>query len=93
MLAALGERGHERVLCAGGGRTVSGLLGEQLVDELFLTVTPWLLDGRSTVPMLSRGRVFTGMQLVASQTVENEVFLRYRTVGRPPWPRLEEAAS
>jgi hypothetical protein len=52
------RRGHELVLLEAGPHVVGSMLGEGLVDELFLTVSP-LLAGRSTGelnPRAGRGR-------------------------------------
>jgi riboflavin biosynthesis pyrimidine reductase len=45
-LAALRERGHRLVLSEGGPHAIGPFLAENLIDELFLTVSPLLL-GRS----------------------------------------------
>ncbi len=46
VIAFLHERGHERILSEGGPTLFGSLLAAELVDELFLTVSP-LLAGRS----------------------------------------------
>jgi len=44
-VAELRDRGHRRVLCEGGPTLFGSLLADELVDELFVTVSP-LLAGR-----------------------------------------------
>lgn len=46
VLAALAERGLNRVLVEGGGRTVSDFLAAQVLDRIFVTTAPLLIgDG------------------------------------------------
>jgi riboflavin biosynthesis pyrimidine reductase/polyhydroxyalkanoate synthesis regulator phasin len=78
-MAELGSRGYERVLCEGGPRLNDTLLAADLVDEIFLTLTPTLLGGRAT-------RIVQGEQdprahalsLVGVVEHEGELLLRYR---------------
>ncbi|MDF5757892.1 pyrimidine reductase family protein [Spongiactinospora sp. TRM90649] len=44
-VAALRERGHDRILCEGGPRLNAQLAADGLIDELCLTVSPLLLGG------------------------------------------------
>jgi riboflavin-specific deaminase-like protein len=48
------EHGVRSLLCEGGPTLMSGLLGEGLVDELFLTLAPQLAGG-GTAPSLASG--------------------------------------
>jgi riboflavin biosynthesis pyrimidine reductase len=78
-MVELGARGHERVLCEGGPRLNDTLLAADLVDEVFLTLTPTLLGGRAP-------RIVQGAQdprahpltLVGVLEHESELLLRYR---------------
>ena len=49
MIAALRERGLERIVCEGGPRLVGQLLAARLVDEICLTTVPRLLGTASTL--------------------------------------------
>jgi riboflavin biosynthesis pyrimidine reductase len=46
-LAVLGRRGAATVLCEGGPTLNDQLLGAGLIDELCLTMAPWLVGGDS----------------------------------------------
>lgn len=50
MLAAFGELGLERVLCEGGPYLLSTLIDADLVDDMCLTVTPYLAGSQPTTP-------------------------------------------
>ena len=83
-LAALRERGHRVILSESGPRLFAGLLGERLVDELFLTLSP-LVAGRAAAPRLS---LVEGVELLPDTRVVatlrslrrsgSHLFLRYR---------------
>lgn len=82
-LTALRERGHAVVLSEGGPTLFGSLLASQLVDDLFLTVSP-LLAGRATAPRLA---LVEGVELLPGTRVAGELrslrrdgshlFLRY----------------
>lgn len=82
-----------RVLCEGGGAIVAALMGDELLDELFLTVTSWVAGDDKDAPLSVGG--ITGPQRFILQsanvvTATSEVFLRYRREGRAPWPITEQ---
>lgn len=83
--------GIERLLLEGGGTINSGFFREDLVDEVFLTITPFLMGGS--------GPSFTGdsilpnfdlqkWKLESCRIVDQEVFLHYtkerRSTLKPP---------
>lgn len=84
VIQILHDRGHRSILCEGGPRVFGSLLGADLVDELFLTLSP-LLAGRS----VRGGRLglVEGVELIPERTVEGRplsirkygthLFLRY----------------
>jgi 5-amino-6-(5-phosphoribosylamino)uracil reductase len=85
-----------RVLCEGGGALVAGLLGADLLDELFLTLTGWIAGDDDGAPLSVGGTIggTTGARHLTLQSAEvasstSEVFLRYRREGRPAWPITE----
>jgi len=79
---ALHARGHRRILCEAGPRTFGTLLGAGRVDELFLTMSPFLageagvgsrlrlVEGADLVPLVG-GRVLSGRRH------GNHLFTRY----------------
>jgi riboflavin biosynthesis pyrimidine reductase len=67
------------LLCEGGPTVFSGLLQEGLVDELFLTVSPWLAGGGSD-PTLTSGPALPepiGLALRWALEREGTLFVRY----------------
>jgi riboflavin biosynthesis pyrimidine reductase len=71
-----------RVLVEGGSELNAMLLGQDLVDEIFLTVAPKIKMGRQT-PTIAGGEPFaraelTNWHLHAHHLVNDELFLRYR---------------
>lgn len=84
--------GIERLLVMGGAELVATLLAVDRIDELYLTVCPLLLGGR-TAPTPVDGCGFAAEQaprlaLCSVKAVGHEVFLHYRrwTVGAAPTP-------
>jgi riboflavin-specific deaminase-like protein len=78
-----GRFGIRTVLCEGGPHTNSQLLAEDLVDELFLSLSPKLAGGNVTDEAL---RILAGpaidppleLELVSAFEHESHLFLRYR---------------
>lgn len=84
LVRRLGDRGVERLLAEGGGELNWGLVREDLVDELHVTVAPALLGGRDA-PTLLEG---TGLAMDARRRlrlldvsrVGEEIFCRWAVV-------------
>lgn len=84
VLVALHARGHIAVLTEGGPQLIGHLLGEDLLDELFLTTSP-VLAGRAGT---SRPGVVSGLELlpnrpawtdlISARRRHSYLFLRYR---------------
>ncbi|WP_371799071.1 dihydrofolate reductase family protein [Streptomyces sp. NBC_01707] len=84
ILAALHAHGHTTVLTEGGPHLIGNLLGEGLLDELFLTTSP-VLAGRADTP---RPGLIAGLELLPEQPAwmdlisarrrDSYLFLRYR---------------
>ena len=86
VLEVLAERGIRRVLVEGGGTLNFSFLRDNLVDEIYLTVTPLVVGGR-TAPTPVDGRGFlkdslVRLKLVSSRRRGDEVFLKYCVVKR-----------
>ncbi len=87
VLAALHAQGHIAVLTEGGPQLIGHLLGEGLLDELFLTTSP-VLAGRAAT---SRPGVVSGLELLPNRPAWTDLisarrrgsylFLRYRLQG------------
>lgn len=87
LLAELGRRGLNRVLCEGGPSLHGALQAADAVDELCLTLAPLLAAGTA-------GRIATGpdgpppraMSLVGALVEDSALLLRYRRSGEIPAP-------
>jgi 2,5-diamino-6-(ribosylamino)-4(3H)-pyrimidinone 5'-phosphate reductase len=78
----LAERGVKRLLVEGGGELNYSLFAEELVDELYLTITARIIGG-GDAPTPVDGKGFLEatqkpLTLVSSRRRGDEVFLRYR---------------
>jgi len=76
------EYGVRRVACEGGAELFRGLLELQLVDQLNLTIDPYIFGGQAAPTLTGRGTAFlpasVRCSLVEMRTVGEECFLRYR---------------
>ena len=82
LMGTLREKGVERLYVLGGSDLNGQLLGADLVDELFLTVSPKVRLG-DDLPTYAGGEALPrsdllDFTLVESHVVQDEVFLRYR---------------
>lgn len=78
----LTKLGLRRLSILGGGELVASLLAAGLIDELWLTVCPLILGGK-TAPTPVQGEGFSAqlaprLELLGVETIEQEVFLHYR---------------
>lgn len=74
--------GLEKLAILSGGELIASLPAENLVDEVWLTVCPLVLGG-ADAPTPAEGTGFLTdlaprLELLSTQTVEQEVFLHYR---------------
>jgi riboflavin biosynthesis pyrimidine reductase len=83
-LADLRRRGVRALLSEGGPTLFRGLLGDGLVDELFLTVTPTVTAGARELAILSGPPLESPIELAVQWILRagEELFLRYR-IGSP----------
>ncbi|BAZ07185.1 bifunctional deaminase-reductase-like protein [Calothrix sp. NIES-3974] len=82
----LANLGIRRLAVLGGSELVASFLNANLIDEIYLTICPLILGGK-TAPSLVSGQGFLEstapqLELLSTKVVENEVFLHYR-VRRP----------
>jgi 5-amino-6-(5-phosphoribosylamino)uracil reductase len=73
------DYGIRSLLCEGGPTLFGALLHEQLIDELFLTISPHLAGG-GTAPTIASGAEFTNpesLRLAWALGCEGSLFLRY----------------
>ena len=82
--------GVRSLLCEGGPTVFGALLGEDLVDELFLSLAPRIAGG-GEAPSIVEGTPLAALQeleLLWVLTDGDELFLRYRLTTRWPKPFL-----
>ncbi len=99
VLAAISARGHNAVLTEGGPRLLGQLVGENLLDELFLTVSP-VLAGRDGT---ARPGLITGLELLPDRPEWADLvsvrrrgpylFLRYRCLRQTARHHLDHDRS
>ncbi|MBI4720016.1 MAG: dihydrofolate reductase family protein, partial [Chitinivibrionia bacterium] len=80
----LGRRGVRRILVEGGGALNHSFIKARLVDEIYITVTPFVIGG-SGAPTVVDGQGFLAharvrLELVSCRRIKDEVFLRYRVL-------------
>jgi 2,5-diamino-6-(ribosylamino)-4(3H)-pyrimidinone 5'-phosphate reductase len=83
MLATLrADYGVRRVVCEGGPRLFRGLIEQQLVDEIHLTLAPRIFGGAGAPTVTGIAGDFlsrsTHCTLRAMEIIDGECFLRYR---------------
>lgn len=88
VLDDLRSRGCRKVLLEGGGEVHFAFVRDDLVDEIYVTVTPRLIGGVGT-PTILDGKGFLHdehirLRLAAVKRVGDELFLRYRVIRRGP---------
>jgi len=78
----LQARGFRSLAILGGGMMVASLLAAALIDELYLTVCPLLLGGRTAPTPVDRDGWLAAnapkLELLSSRVIGSEVFLHYR---------------
>ncbi len=80
LVERLAVEGMERVLIEGGGKTAAGFFEHDLVDELFITVTRWVM-GDNGAPTIADAEEVLEPQplydLIDVKSTDEEVFLQY----------------
>jgi len=84
LLRRLSAHGIERLLVEGGGELNWSFVRDDLVDELYVTVAPALLGGR-TAPTLCEGEGLAmadrrRLRLVSADVIDGEIFCRYAVI-------------
>ena len=85
LLGRLEEEGLERVLLEGGGALAAHFFAAALVDELYVTITPWLLGGEQAPTLADLGHPMdppARFELVDMDAREDEIFLTYARARR-----------
>lgn len=85
LVSMLQEKGYKRVLVEGGPTLLTSFLKEDLIDEIFLTISPKIFGSEKDITLtLVEGYLFPPNQikkfkLISVKKMGDEVFLRYRT--------------
>lgn len=82
LLQILKKKGVNRILVEGGGITNWHFFKEKLVDELMITVTPYILGGNNAIPFVGgigfdRISPTNSLKLKGIRRMKNEVILHY----------------
>lgn len=77
------HQGLNKIGILGGGELIASLVQENLVDELYITLCPYLIGGRSA-PTFFGGKGFLSehflrLSLVEMKSYRDEIFLHYKT--------------
>lgn len=62
LLTALGERGLRRILTEGGPMLLGSLIDRDMLDELCLTIAPYIVGGQARRIAAGPGQLLTGMR-------------------------------
>jgi 5-amino-6-(5-phosphoribosylamino)uracil reductase len=81
MMECLAQRGVQTLLVEAGGELLSQFLAADALDELYVTLCPVLIGGKT--PGLVGGTGFSlhalpHLTLMSSEVVGDEIFLHYR---------------
>lgn len=82
VVAALVERGYQRLLSEGGPRWLGALLAAGLIDEFCLTMTGRLLGGESPFHIVHGEVVDAPLELAGLLADGSDLYLRYLVVPR-----------
>jgi 2,5-diamino-6-(ribosylamino)-4(3H)-pyrimidinone 5'-phosphate reductase len=75
------SEGMERILVEGGGGLAAQFVRHRLVEEIFLTLTPWLIGSDRAPTIAMAAQEFNppaGYNLVTVESSPDEIFLTYR---------------
>lgn len=78
------DSGLKRILVEGGGETMALFLGASLVQELYVTLTPKILGGRTSPTLVGGDKVLDPqprLGLLRSKKVGDELYLHYKVKG------------
>ncbi len=80
LLEILGKKGIKRIIVEGGGTTNWYFFKEKLVDEIILTVTPYVIGGSSAISLVGGdgfGEIPDSFKLTKIKKIQNEIVLHY----------------
>jgi 2,5-diamino-6-(ribosylamino)-4(3H)-pyrimidinone 5'-phosphate reductase len=80
LLAILGKKGIKRIVVEGGGTTNWYFFKEKLVDEIVITITPYVLGGTTAISLVDGtgfGEIPKSYKLKNIEKIQNEIVLHY----------------
>ena len=80
LLAILGKKGIKRIVVEGGGTTNWYFFKEKLVDEIAITITPFVLGGTTAISLVEGtgfGEIPKSYTLKNIEKIQNEIVLHY----------------
>ncbi len=84
VLNRLKESQFKNILVEGGGELMHAFLKENFLQELYVTLTPWLIGGRQN-PTLVGGidslKPWAKLKLLQSKKIKDELYLHYKVKG------------
>lgn len=82
MLDCLAKRGVQRLLVEAGGELLSQFVAADALDELYVTLCPLLIGGKTTPGLMGGAGLpwsaLPRLTLISSEVVGDELFLHYR---------------
>ncbi|MFZ0183223.1 MAG: 2,5-diamino-6-(ribosylamino)-4(3H)-pyrimidinone 5'-phosphate reductase [Nitrosotalea sp.] len=80
LLKILEKKGIKRIIVEGGGTTNWYFFKEKLVDEIILTVTPYVIGGSTAISLVEGdgfGEIPDSFKLKKIEKIQNEIVLHY----------------
>lgn len=80
LLAILAKQGIRKILVEGGGTTNWYFLKEKLVDEIIVTITPYVVGGKESVSLVEGhgfDKILHPLKLKQVKRMGNEIILHY----------------
>ena len=80
LLGILGKKGIKRIVVEGGGTTNWYFFKEKLVDEIIITITPYVLGGTTAISLVEGtgfGEIPKSYKLKNIKKIQNEIVLHY----------------
>ncbi|CUR52728.1 2,5-diamino-6-ribosylamino-4(3H)-pyrimidinone 5'-phosphate reductase [Nitrosotalea devaniterrae] len=80
LLKILGKKGIKKIAVEGGGTTNWYFFKEKLVDEIVVTITPYVLGGSTAISLVEGvgfGKISNSFKLKKIEKIQNEIVLHY----------------
>lgn len=80
LLSILAKKGIKKILVEGGGTTNWYFLKDRLVDEILVTVTPYIVGGKQAISLVEGhgfDKISHSFKLKQVKKIGNEIVLRY----------------